>query len=355
MRKYILLFILTFFLTGCSNALLADNTVFVLDNSQPKVARINSVSNDQLGNIKSKTPENLILSISHSGNSYYIDQFDPDRNTLVNVISSEGRIFDVQGAKEGFFYTRENPVDDSGIQIYWSSYDKTTERTITEVADNIDPIIYAYGTDRVVYINNGNELTISDSAGFKNTYTLDYPVELSKINWNDSQNIGFIIARALDDDSYNLMKLTITEDNNLETENIANNVLDMDLSDDDSQLVFLQQDTNKTIAYELSNITTTNTEPIFSEDNIERISFSDDSDSFYYSVKMSFGVRSTIWYYEKGNKTKTQVSHPIRLISSIIPIKEGEIIYSIIQQSLQENYDIIQSYNYITNLNFTIE
>ena len=130
--------------------------------------------------------------------------------------------------------------------------------------------------------------------------------------------------------------------------------MDMDLNKND-ELVYLEQTSSKTIAYIINNFETVNKIPLFSENIIDNITFDVDNKGIIYSVQNSTGIRSNLWYFDKKNQKKTQLTSSIRLISSIFSTKANQIIYSISQQSYIENNSLIESNNYITNLIYSIK
>ena len=250
------------FVTGCSNIFIADNTVLTINDENENIAIIDSINFKQPGKVCSKTKENKLLSINKTNNLYSIDMYDPVNSTLVNLTTTENRIFDVQAAQDGFFYTRNNISDPSNILISWSSYDKTKERTITNQADSVDDTIYAYDGDKVIFINNGNELIFSDSSGKRKSYTLSFPIDVRKIKWSKNST-GFIIGRELEEDEFNLYEIILSDNDSVSINTIANNVMDMDLNKND-ELVYLEQTSSKTIAYIINNFETVNKIPLFS-------------------------------------------------------------------------------------------
>ncbi len=342
------------FVTGCSNIFIADNTVLTINDENENIAIIDSINFKQPGKVCSKTKENKLLSINKTNNLYSIDMYDPVNSTLVNLTTTENRIFDVQAAQDGFFYTRNNISDPSNILISWSSYDKTKERTITNQADSVDDTIYAYDGDKVIFINNGNELIFSDSSGKRKSYTLSFPIDVRKIKWSSKNSTGFIIGRELEEDEFNLYEIILSDNDSVSINTIANNVMDMDLNKND-ELVYLEQTSSKTIAYIINNFETVNKIPLFSENIIDNITFDVDNKGIIYSVQNSTGIRSNLWYFDKKNQKKTQLTSSIRLISSIFSTKANQIIYSISQQSYIENNSLIESNNYITNLIYSIK
>lgn len=352
-KKFILILLcLIFFTTGCSNLFISDNTVVVIDREAKLTGKSESMVTTQRGRMCSNS-NNTFLSIGISNQSYSIDQYDPANNTLVNVIVSDTRIFEVQAAKEGFYYSRINPADPSNIQLIWSSFDKTTERTITTTADNIENIIFAFGNDRVVFINNSNEFVFSDSLGNRKTYPIDQPIDVSKLIWDDKNNSGFVIATEQEYNDYSLYRISLNN-NELNSSYIASHVTDMDYFN--NNLVYLVQKDNKTFVYQIPNTEYPTPLPLFSDENIQNISYNNNGTAVYFSIRLNIGIRSTIWLYDLNSTLKYQLTSPIRLISPIFTGQnDNQIIFSVIQQYYQENNNIIQSQNYITNLKYSLD
>lgn len=352
---FILLLILSSLsLTGCSNIFIASNTVLTLSSEMKPTANINSLITEQPGKVRSITNDREnILSISQNNNTYAIDNFQVKSNTLVNLIYSETQIFDVQAAGEGFFYSRINPSDSTNIQIIWSTFDKTVERTITDSLDAAGEIIYAYDNDKVVYINNGSTLVFSNSNGVKNKYELNFQAEISNLYWSDRDNVGFIIARVRGADSFDLYQLLPNGDD-LKVNPIASNVIDMDFQKTTSQLVYLTQSNHNVECYILENIQNIKNTRIFGEENLEKVSFNDTGDSLYVAKTFGNGVRSAIWYYDLNTKKQYQIISPMRLISNIYSVGEYNIVYSVSQLTYLEASNIIRTNYYISHLTFDI-
>lgn len=342
------------FLSGCANIFIADDTVLTISDTNTQTAKINSLITEQPGLVSCFSQDhNTILSISSSNNLYSIDNYSILDNSLVNIINSDTRIFDIQAAKGGFFYSRINPSDSANIQISWSTYDKSIERTITDSLDNASEIIYAYGEDSVVYINNNNSLVFSNSNGSKTKYDLNVEVEVSQLVWSSKEDVGFMIAREGSSENYRLYHLLL-EDDKLAVNPIANNVIDMNFSKKEDKLVYIIQSQQNVECYELSNITTINNKRLFGSDDITKISYSYDDNSIYYLKNFDNSLRSVIWYFNIETKEHLQLTSPMRLISDILPISNNEIVFSVSQLTYLEASDIIQTNYYITQLDYDL-
>ncbi len=345
-----LLLLSTLILTGCSNFLLADNTVLTIDTNKKQEFIIKSMNTEQPGIVRAKTNDNQVISTNSINDDYSIDLYDPNTSTLVNYITTDYRIFDVKAASDGLFYSRVMVNDPDNIQINWFSFDKATERTITTIADTPDSVLYAYDTDKVVYLDNGNEIVFSNSLGQNNVYTLDFPINLKEIIWCDKAETGFLIGNQDGMDSSDLYQFRINDDNTLNVNKISSNTLDMDLNKDENKLVYLSQNGNKTFIYEISDFKSVSPTPLFSDMNLERVSYN--GENLFFSRSENRRTQSTIWFFDRQAQSANQVTSPFGINSPIIVTNNNEIVFSFDERTYQDVTASYQMYSFIANFRF---
>lgn len=341
--------------TACTNFLIEDNEVLTLSSEMPLTANVNSLTTDQLGKVCDITKdEKSILAIGRNNSAYTIDSYQIATNSLVNITTSDSRIYDVRAAEDGFFYTRLNPNNSVNIQVLWATIDQSVERVITETYENISDAIFAYGNDNVVFINNSNELIFSDSLGMKESYSLEKQIEVSEITWSEEDETGFLMGRDYGDDYFTLYQFSVI-DGQLRLKQISKNVLDINLSKSGSQLAFTVQEKNTVQAYTITDFTISSPKRIFKDTGIEKIHFSNDEKALYFTQELGVGTRSTLWHYDLENNNTYQLTSPLRICSEIIPVnKNNEVFFSASQSSYSETSDIILSSNYISRLVYTL-
>lgn len=355
-KRLLLLIIFTvgIFLTGCSSILIEEDTVLTLSSETPQTASINSLTTDQPGKVCDMTKDRKsILSIGRNNSNFTIDSYQIPGNSLVNLLTSESRIYDVKAADNGFFYTKLNPANMLNVQIIWSTSDLTVERVITDPYENVSETIFAYGTDNVIFISNNNELVFSNSSGVQRRYELGKQIEVSEIVWSESNNTGFLTGRDFGNDYFTLYQFNVN-DSDFRMTGLMKNVLDIDLSDKSDMLAFCIQEEDTVQAYIISDIAQINPQRQFKQPELEKVCFSDDENTLFFTKHLGVGIRSTLWNYDISSKNTYQLTSPLRIVSDIIPFTvNNEVFFSIRQSSYNETNDVITSTNYISTLVYT--
>lgn len=352
----ILLIFFSVFSGGCQSILISQNEPITVQSSffdpddvqNGEQLSIDSISKLGHGIVQDISTQNNALLITDTTKAppitYNVNLLNLSDNALSSFVNSDKQqnnaIFDSDN--NGVFYIEKNASDSTATnsQLVWTSIDRTVTKTISNPNENVQNTLCLANNQTVLYLNIDNEIIQKDLAGHQKKYQTQNHYFIDKMRYQSGSNtLYFLGKKDVDDEFDNLYSATLEtneqgqDTNMLKTKQIAQDVIDFDINDKNTQIAYIEKFNNshQIVSINLSNMQKRN----IKKDNYNSIIYAQDNSHIIVTKSDNNGEQDqqSIWIINQDKKTQQQLTSPMLISSPIIPSKDKNSLYFSVQKN----------------------
>jgi len=367
--------LISLFLSGCESLFIPRNVPVVLHEGVPSKSQSGpAITVDSylalcpgiIQDITSIGNALIVLNAENTGNAkvpFSIDFYNTDTRQLSSFISSDKRdlsaLFDTSDTGLYYVEAMNDPISGkSGSQLLWTDINKDSTRIISLPEENVVKYFGIGESDKVIYINNNNNIIIADNQGNRQVYTTfrNYNIlSVDLMKGNDA--VAFIAYDPANEGKTNLYYARIKSDTTELLPNLLEeNVTGFDVNDINNQILFVENSmNNQSIGIWTSD---TANSKIIANGNLGTGSFTPNGEKIIftkYSPNFDSQYQS-IWIMDADGNNPLQITAPLKLNSRVLCHPFKSILYFSVEKNAEDTNsgnDSIVSQTY--QVNYTIE